>query len=89
MTERNNDNNDNNDDHSNNSNNSPIQQRGLLTGVLDYLTTPLRNRSRTERQDLIDQQRVIRNLEEDLGLGPALYPEETQEEEQQQQEEHQ
>ena len=76
MAERNNDNNNDNDDNSNNSNDSPIQQRGIITGVLDYLTTPLRTRTRTERQNLIDRQQVIRNLEEEIGLGPVLYPEE-------------
>ena len=82
MVERNNDNNNNDDDdnNSNNSTNSPIEQRGLLSEVINYITTPLRNQTRNARQNLIDQQQLIRNLEDDLGLRATLHPEEEEEE---------
>ena len=76
----------NNDNDNNNAegDNSPIQPRTFLGGILDYVTTPLRTRTRNDRQNLIDQQqqqqRNIRNLEADIGLGrAALFPDEPEE----------
>jgi hypothetical protein len=86
-----NNNNDNNlDDNNNNSNNnndddSPLQPRqNLLLEAFNSVRTPLRNRSRIERQESIDrqhQQQSILNLEADIGLITTLFDEEETEEE--------
>jgi hypothetical protein len=91
LTENNN--NDNNlDDYNNNSNtnnddddDSPLQPRqNLLLEAFNSVGTPLRNRSRIERQESIDrqhQQQSILNLEADIGLITTLFDEEDTEEE--------
>lgn len=72
-TNENNDNQDNDDD-------SPVQpRRNLLLDAFNSLRTPLRNRSRNERQQSIDrqhQQQNILTLEADLGLVTTLFSEE-------------
>jgi hypothetical protein len=98
----NNNNNDNLDDNNNNNNNnnddndSPLQpRRNLLLEAFNSVTTPLRNRSRIERQESINQQHQqqnILNLEADIGLITTLFDEEetedeTKEDEQEEQEE--
>jgi hypothetical protein len=98
-----NDNNDiNQDDNNNNDNNdddSPLQpRRNLLLEAFNSVTTPLRNRSRINRQELIDrqnqelihqqhQQQDILNLEVDIGLTTTLFDEDEKEEEDEEKEE--
>jgi hypothetical protein len=98
-----NDNNDiNQDDNNNNDNNdddSPLQpRRNLLLEAFNSVTTPLRNRSRINRQELIDrqnqelihqqhQQQDILNLEVDIGLTTTLFDEDEKEEEEEEKEE--
>jgi hypothetical protein len=89
-----NDNNDNNQDDNNNDNddNSPLQpRRNLLLEAFSSVTTPLRNRSRIDRQELIDrqqhQQQDILNLEADIGLITTLFDKEEEEEEKEEKEE--
>ena len=86
MEENNNDDNNNNNNNNNNDddNNSPIQQRGLLSAAFDYITTPLRQQTRADRQELLNQQREreIEHLEADLGIGGTnLFQEEEEEKE--------
>jgi hypothetical protein len=86
----NNNNNNNNSDDDDSNNNSPIQQRGLLSSAIQYITTPLRRQTRTARQAVLDQQIQIQNLEADLGLDQTILfgeEEEQQEKEEEKQEE--
>ena len=92
MAENNDDNNNNNDNDNDNNDNDNNNERGFLGGVIDYLTTPIRNTARTNRQNLIDQdirpnqnqREQAFNLEEELGIEAgvaALFPEEASAEE--------
>jgi hypothetical protein len=71
MAEQNNHNNYNDNDTDTDNENSPIQQRTLFEGVLDYVTTPNRNQHR-------EQQQPIRNLSTDLFNGPEPIEEENE-----------
>jgi hypothetical protein len=84
----NNNNNNHSDDDDDSSNNSPIQQRGLLSAAIQYITTPLRRQTRTARQAVLDQQIQIQNLEADLGLDQTiLFGEEEDHQEEEKEEE--
>jgi hypothetical protein len=83
MVESNNEDNNNEDNNiDNNNNNDNDNEQGFIGGVLEYFTTPTRNR--INHQDLIDQQvqqyqnpRQAFNLEEELGINAgvaALFP---------------
>ena len=96
MANNNDDNNqdNNNPDDINNNNNDddspPRPRRNLLLEAFNSLRTPLRDRSRIERQDLIDQQHQqqnIINLEADIGLSTTLFDEEEEEKEEEEKEE--
>jgi hypothetical protein len=83
-------NNDDDDNSSNQSNHTPIQRRGLLSAAIEFITTPLRQQTRAERQAVLDQQRAIEiaTLEEDLGLDRTnLFRDEEKEEETEEDEE--
>jgi hypothetical protein len=90
MEEDNDDNNNDDNDNDNQSQTSPIQHRGLLSAAFDYIATPLRQQTRADRQELLNQQREreIEHLEADLGIGGTnLFREEENEEEEGKEEE--
>jgi hypothetical protein len=60
---------------------SPIQQHIFLGGVFDYVTTPLRNQNRINRQFLIDQDQHQEEELRPLFPGAAEKEEEEKEEE--------
>jgi hypothetical protein len=73
-----NNNKDNNIDNNNDNENENNNKRGFIGGVLEYFTTPTRNR--IDRQHLIDQQlqqhrnqrQEAFNLEEELGISAGV-----------------
>ena len=88
----NNDNNNDNQDNQDNDDNSPVQpRRNILLDAFNSLRTPLRDRSRNERQQSIErqqhQQQDILTLEADLGLATTLFGEEDIEDTQERKEE--
>ena len=88
----NNDNNNDNNDNQDNDDNSPVQpRRNILLDAFNSLRTPLRDRSRNERQQSIErqqhQQQDILTLEADLGLATTLFGEEDIEDTQERKEE--
>jgi hypothetical protein len=54
----NNNNNNNNNDDDNDNDNSPIQQQTFFEGVIDYVTTPIRNQQRQPIQQQPIQQPI-------------------------------
>ena len=86
---------DNENDNDNDNDNNAAPPRGLVGGILNLITTPLRIRTRNDRQNLIDQQQnqdrqqELLDLEEEIGIeagfAAALFPEESDEEEDQEQ----
>jgi hypothetical protein len=58
-----NNNKDNNTNNDNDNDSNTEQSQGFVSGILDFISTPLRTRTRNDRQDLIDhQQQQHQNL---------------------------
>jgi hypothetical protein len=75
------DNNENNNDKHNDNDSNAEQPRGFVSGILDFISTPLRTRTRNDRQDLIDhqqqqhqdsRQQELLDLEADIGIESSV-----------------